>query len=370
MTRAKKAVAGVFLCIAALFLSLTVWMLLGGGAISFVIPNDADTPSAWAESFLRLNFPGGDALRSLRGRVDLLLGADTVNGVYIDGERLVELLPAPDAERTAANAQAIRAFAFRNRGRSFMLAVPTASEFLDDDTVDDETDWSQRGFIKELVSRLSGYASEVDIYADLVDAETPRLYYNSETCWTAEGAYIGYSAFAPLVGLYPQPLEKYNLEIVTHSFYGALYRRLGGAAGGADRVDVYYDPHAPDAARVTRVTDGGVLTCDSVYFRDLLGGDTPLDFFLGEDCAVTTVETTVTNGKRLLLVGDDFADVLLPYFLRNYSEVCLVKLPFLTAENADGVDTDAYDVVLFCYGVSTLSQSDEFERLSLFDRSE
>ena len=370
MSRTKKIVAAVLLPITLLFLVLTVYTLWPSLFVK-TEQTDAGQPGALAnslENYLRESFPGRDLFRSLRNRLDVLLGKSQVGNVYIRDDRLFEELPLPNADQVQASLEAINRFSAGNHSRIYFLAVPTQVEFLPNVLPAYEPVWSQRAFSKDFLRSLTGSVTEIDIYADLVDEQNNGIYFNTQTLWTQYGAYIGYRAFASVTGLYPRTLDKYSREVLSHNFCGTLYHQINETAGKPDRIDLYYDPHSPDADTVFRYdANGNATEFDSVFFRSYLDTEQQEKVFLGEDAPLVRVETSVANARKLLLFGDDFADVLLPYFLRNYSQIDLVNLSLLTEATAKQILLEDYDAVLFVYGVDTLSQSDEFTRLSLIE---
>lgn len=317
------------------------------------------------EQEVRTEFPFLSFFQSLHTRMEILLGKNYVNRIYIQGDSLIEDLSPPNTQGVAKDYAALRDFCEPYRQKCYFMAVPTRSEFLylNDSTASES--WSQRVFVKDLMERLNGYVSEIDLYAKLTESDLEEVYFHTETLWTAKGAYLGYEAFASKVGLYPKGLEQYNIEIVSYDFQGSLSRSLDYAAGGTDRVELYYDSYLPDAKEVTKISNLGVKTSDSVYFREWL--DTPQQqrVFLGEPSPLTRIVTQVLNERKLLLIGDEFANVLAPYFLRNYSEIMVVDLSLLTEDTANQIQPEEYDEILFVYSTKTLSQGDTFANLEM-----
>lgn len=370
MSKTKKIVAAVLLSITVLFLGLTAYTLWPDLFVK-AEQTDAGQPGALAnslENVLREQLPGSSLFRSLRNRLDVLLGKSHVGNIYIRDDRLFEELPQPDMDKVQASLEAINRFSAGNHSRIYFLAVPTQVEFLPNELPAYQPAWSQRAFSKDFLRSLTGSVTEIDIYADLVDAQNNGAYFNTQALWTQYGAYLGYRAFASVTGLYPRTLDKYSREVLSHNFCGALYHAIDETAGEPDRIDLYYDPHSPDAEKVLHYqANGDAVEFGSVFFRSFLETEQQEKVFLGEDAPLVRVETSVANTRKLLLFGDDFADVLLPFFLRNYSQIDLVNLSLLTESTSKLLNLDDYDAVLFVYGVDTLSQSDAFTRLSLIE---
>lgn len=367
MSRHQKFVVVVCSCVTILFLTFTLLIVASDANFQLVLPDFSfqESPYRWLETTLEQNLPGRDLSASLCARTELLLGQKCVNNVCIQDGRLVECLEKPQANASFEVAEKIRAYAENCNARVYFLAVPTAVDFLQEQPASAPSAWSQRVFIKELVGQLSGYIHELDIYAELADAVQNDIWFQTETLWTSEGAYIGYRAFANAVGLYPQPLSKFNLEVVSYDFSGALQRRLYDATEITDRIDLYYDPHTSDASSIERYGEYGAEKQESVYAREWLESEEQDNVFLGEDCALIRIQTVVANDRRLLIIGDDFADVICPFFLRNYGQIDLIKPSLLTEETAALVRTEQYNAVLMVLGVNTLTDSHCVDHLSM-----
>ena len=343
-------------------------LLLGLWAVSWWMWNTLDSmpsPVNQMEASLKENLPFHSFFRSLHSRVEILLGKTYVDGIYLQGDSLVEELPEPDQQVISQSLKALQSFCEPYRQKTYFMAVPTRSEFLNFSFVGYENAWSQRGFIKDLMERLNGYVTEIDLYAALTEADQEETYFKTETLWTGKGAYLGYEAFASRVGLYPKRLERYNMEIISHTFRGSLSRSLNYSAGGEDHIDLYYDPYLPDAVEVKKISNLGAQSSNSLYFREWLDTDQQQRIFLGEPVPLTFITSSVVNEKKLLLFGDDFSTVLAPYLLRNYSEVLLVDLSLLTADTAKQINPEDYDQILFVYSTKTLSQSMELQNLEM-----
>ena len=367
MNAHQKFVVTVCAAVTLLFLTFTLLLVLRGERFQPELPGFSfgESPYRWVETVLDRNLPGRGLAAALRVRAELLIGQECVDGIYSRDGVLIEKLAPPAPDASAAIAEDVRAFAAASSSQVYFMAVPTAYEFIQNRFPLCTPEWSQRVYTKELVGQLAGYVRELDIYAELANADNSDVWFRTETLWTAESAYIGYRSFAAATGLYPQPLNKFNLEVVSYDFSGALRRALYGAAGDPDRIDLYYDPHTPDAASIERYTAVGTETPGSVYAREWLSSERQDNVFLGEDCALTRIRTVVANERKLLVIGDGFADVICPFFLRNYGQIDLVKLPMLTEETAALVRQEEYSAVLMVFGVDTLTDPDCTDALSL-----
>ena len=359
MNAHQKFVVIVCAAVSVVFLTFTALLVFAEDAFQPVLPDFPfqEDPFRWTETLLDRNLPGRGAAAALRTRTELFLGQECVNGIFINDGVLIEKLSPPEPGASSTIAGEIRAFAIDFPARVYFMAVPTAYEFIQNTLPVYTPEWSQRVYVKELIDLLSGYVQELDIYAELADAHRSDIWFRTETLWTSEGAYIGYRSFAQAAGLYPQPLNKFNLEIASYDFSGSLCRALYGVTGGPDRIDLYYDPHSPDAVSIERYTAEGLETPESIYAREWLETERKDNLFLGEDCALTRIRTLISNDRRLLIIGDGFADVLSPFFLRNYSQIDLVKLPLLTEETAKLVRSEEYSAVLMVYGVNSLTDA-------------
>ena len=114
-----------------------------------------------------------------------------------------------------------------------------------------------------------------------------------------------------------------------------------------------------DGAKVTEVeVFDGVRTqlYDSVYFMDALNTKDQYQVYLGGNAAKITVKTDVSNGKRLLLIKDSYANSLLPFLTQHYSEIVLLDLRYIRGSYRELADPDDFSQVLILYNAVTFAE--------------
>lgn len=341
-------------------------VLLATFAVATLLPFDGQTQLATVsggadglERYLSSHLFLQDQLRELKTRCLLFAGKREFDGVYVGSDRLLEPLQVADYDATAENIRLLSDYA-QTRGESVntqLMLVPNAAVFYQSElpALVDVTD--QAEYIKQVYDQLP-LTGRVDLVGSMSAGSTSNLYYRTDSHWTGYGAYLGYAAAARALGLRPYAADAFYLEHVKHDFLGNLYRRVLYGDGMEDTVSLYHYSGGDPVASVVKLTPEGTKVFPSVFFRDELEGENPYRVFLGEeDRAVVRVRSNRENGQKLLIYGDDTCYPLLQFLPLHYEEILVVTPDLLEAPLSRYCNPDAYDRVLFCFGVERFADA-------------
>ena len=107
---------------------------------------------------------------------------------------------------------------------------------------------------------------------------------------------------------------------------------------------------------------------ESLYFAEYLEKKDKYPYFLGENKPIVNVYTHLAGenaNKKLLIFKDSYANSLIPFFAKHYSEITAVDMRLLNSSYGGQVNVEDYDAVLFMYNVVTFSEDDRIVRLNL-----
>ena len=182
-----------------------------------------------------------EKLISFKSRIDLVLGKNKINNVYIGSDnQLFEEFKITSNDDLFNKVDVINEFKKANEDLlvNFML-VPTATSILDDKLplyapVDDEIE-----YINNVKSYLLDDIKFIPIYDKLKANKDEYIYYKTDHHWTADGAYLGYEAFCESTGIEATNKEDFEKIIGSNDFYGSLSSKVGLFGLYKDKLNIY-----------------------------------------------------------------------------------------------------------------------------------
>lgn len=183
--------------------------------------------------------------------------------------------------------------------------------------------FDQKGYLEQ-VKALIGEDAYVDVLAALEAHSSEEIYYRTDPRWTSLGAYYAYYAWWEKSGkLLPYYYDLSHAETILENFVGPLPRRAGLETGGEkmialeetldQRVSVNYD---------------GRVTLEGFYRPEWLDSDDPYGYFLGEEFGLMTIDTGRSRRHSLVVVGDSYANCMIPLLAPHYSTIRVVNLKY------------------------------------------
>lgn len=318
------------------------------------------------EDYFSDHFFGRDNWVAVKGYLEYFSGKRENNKVFICGDRLIEDIPEPDMGKTQKNIDAVKKFVEKNQMPTYLLLVPTASEIYRDQLPYGYPSWDQHQYIKETVAKqLAGIANEIDVYRVLYEHRSEYLYYRTDHHWSSLGACYAFSEAAGRLGLYSSGTKDYDIENISHDFYGTLYSKVGYRNIQPDIISRY---SKRDAAQIEKVEvfDGKNTTeYSSLYFTEFLQQKDQYSVFLGQNQPRVTIATGSPNGKSILVFKDSYANSFVPFLADYYSTITMVDLRYFNESYTKLVNMSDYDQVLLLYNVDSFAQSSDISKLGV-----
>ena len=143
------------------------------------------------------------------------------------------------------------------------------------------------------------------------------VYFRTDHHWTARGAYCVYRAMMERLGIPPSAYDDY------------AYTVRNGMRGNHDKPDVKADTLEvmQEIEPVRSYVVSHLTDSVEVPFMDL-SWNSYLAFLGGTKTPWRRFETGAQTGRTALLIGDSYANALLPYLLVHYDRVLMTDLRF------------------------------------------
>lgn len=241
------------------------------------------------------------------------------------------------AEGHSAYAETLNEYARRMPGVTvYGMVIPTAIEYYCPESVRKHTR-SQRASIANMYAQLSDTVRAVDVYTPLGQHAAEPIYMRTDHHWSSLGAYYAARKFAQVAKVPFRSIRQYDRHTVQR-FVGTMYGYSKDISVKKSPEDFfYYTPK--DTAYTTTYID---YRLDSAYnvvgeskpykgkffykFKD--GSGAAYQTFMGGDQKFVTVETGVSNGRRLVIIKDSFGNALPGWLFGSFERIYVVDFRY------------------------------------------
>ncbi len=284
---------------------------------------------------------------------DKALGKKEVNGVILGKNGyLMEDPDEVDFTNVDKNIAALNSFAQSHTGLKINMAiipnnVTTMKDYLPKNIpVRDQTQ-----DLAYLMNNLDAGINFIDTTATLKAHQDDYIYYRTDHHWTSLGAYYAFMDMASDLGI-SDPISSYNVYTVTDSFEGTMSSKSGSHIKKyRDSIEVY-TPAGVDSQFYVLYNDTYEKSA-SLYQSDKLNDKDKYTVFLGGNHPQVTINTTVNNGKVLLLIKDSYANSFVQFLTPYYEEIVMIDPRYYYESVSSIIDSESVTDVLFLYNCNT-----------------
>lgn len=290
------------------------------------------------ESYVCDQFPLRDQFVDLCTRTQLFLRKTELNsdystqpgkaGVYFGGNGHLYEPTLPDTEQTfEQNAAALGAFAKKEGIPFYLLPVPSAAQEQTENLPAYAAPGDQLRDFNSLQQNVGDRGHVINLFPLLNLKSAGDVYFKTDHHWNMQGAYLGYQALIHAMGKPCVPLPDYTVRTATQPFYGTLYSK---AVYGGQQPDSFSYPvwNGMDAVTVQI----GSNQSSGIYRTEYLDKKDKYSVYLGGNPAVAVVRNPAAPNGKLLLLKDSFANSMIPYLCRNFSEIHMVDLRYFNQD--------------------------------------
>ncbi len=301
--------------------------------------------------FLSDQIPGRDFWISLNTNLKKLLGQKEINGVYLgeDGYYFQAFTSDSYSEsRKNAGFALFEEFAAMTDASIKILMVPTPGAVLADKLPANAPMYDADALWSDLIAATPS-CQVIDLRQLFAkNAEYAQLYYRTDHHWTADGAYLAYTAYCQSVGLEIKPASYFEIKQVSDCFYGTIYSKVLDSAAEPDSV------YAPTQLPQITVTYDDGETSDTLYAEEYLSQKDKYAYFFGGNYGKVEITTEAGNGKTLLVIKDSFANSMIPYLLEDYERIVMLDMRYFGGKTTDVMTQYGVTDVLFLYEMTNL----------------
>lgn len=305
------------------------------------------------EAYITDQFSWKESWLTLKNATDKLLLKKEHNGVYFaQDDFLLERFEEP-GEQLQKNIKSMSYFANKTKEMpiSFLL-IPTSVEIYQEKLPLYAHSFSQKQVIIQVEKELPTSIQMIDVYNALRENKDKNLYFRTDHHWTMRGAYEAYVVTAKALGLTPYVLDDFVIETVSTSFLGTLYSKANAFGIKPDEIEVFY-PTFPVTYNVTY--DEGRSSVHSLYESSYLMKKDQYSFFLNGNHSLVKIQSSIENGRRLLIIKDSYAHIFIPFLANHFEEIHVVDLRYFHTNLYTYIKENRISESLFLYNISNFS---------------
>lgn len=294
-----------------------------------------------------------------------LSGKQEINGVYTVGDQLVQTFKGYDEDTVNASIKAMNAFAARFPDiPMYLMLAPTSQEVFGSRIPVYTGLISEKAFIDEVYAQIENIGT-IDCLSYLSGHADEYIYYRTDHHWTSLGAFYAYQAAAKSLNYSAYGLNSFNIETASRDFRGTLYSKVLDDGITPDIMEYYFLSSGEPTVKMTSRNDREVNVYDSLYVREFLDQKDKYSSYTGSNAPLVTIETSVDNGKSLLMIKDSYAHSLAPFLSKHYSKITMVDMRYINTGLNGLIDMDEFTEVMFMYNVIGFSEDKNIPKLAL-----
>ena len=310
------------------------------------------------ETYITDHFPWRDKFTGLNAYLSLISGRNGINGVYKgkDGYLLGTPVKA-DYEQLRENVQAMMDFTEMNSIPSTLMLIPSAGYVMPEKLPKNHKKYSDGELIEEAHKMSEAVIGYVDIPKKFNEIKKDcNIYYKTDHHWTSDGAYNAYTEYCREIGF--EPL--WDFSVSRHDgFFGTLYSKSALWLQSADTLEIWDYPYDVSV----RIEEEEYESKQFFYRHHLNENDKYPVFLDGNHAIERIVNHNNPDGEKLLVLKDSFAHCFVPFAANHYSEVDMVDLRYYLEPVSELVREKNYDRILYLYGISSLTESNDISIL-------
>jgi hypothetical protein len=309
------------------------------------------------DSYISDQFPLREGWIALKSTMDRLAGRTESNNVFLgkDGY-LIQGFRAPDAVDYRRTMEALTDFLDRHEDLpQYVMIAPTAVTVLADRLPALADAGDEGGYIDRLEEDLSETpATFIDLRPafDRARGDT-RLYYYTDHHWTGDGARLAYLELAKAAGL-PADTDSFERRLLSNRFQGTLSAASGFRMNQSEDLWAYIPGDGAPHTVVTWVNEN--RRSASLFRDEYLDTRDQYAVFLGGNFPEVRIETTVANGRTLLVLKDSYANCMLPLLAQGFQKIVVVDPRYFTGDLEVLMEAEGANEVLILYNAETLAE--------------
>lgn len=319
------------------------------------------------QKYVSYNFPLRENLHSLYVNLMSFTGKSTYDNIYILNDRLIELGKKDNEKVIEKNVNQLNEFSENTDKSVYLMLAPTAAGVYSSLIPTDVAGINQKKMINDINQKMNKNINTIDSFYPLYSAREEYIYYRTENMWTSFGAYFAYVEASKKMGLVSQTMSNYDQEYAYDNYYGNLYHTVPYGKIQPDRINLFRSKFQSTVTDVELKNGENEIRAKSVYFYSAVKTDKKTDIYLqGDRYEQVDINTSVGNGKKLLIIKGSYANTLTPFFTPHYDKITLID-PYKIKQQGkklnDLINLNDYDDILVMFDIDDFSSKDCFDVL-------
>lgn len=312
--------------------------------------------------------PCRDDFTAMATRSQRILGYRDVGGVYLAGnDTLITKTAAEDIKhfRYMENLRYVEYLSARHPEKLSLMLVPSAGTILSDRLPAYAPFYAAAPMYKAArvvcsEAQVLDLRQGLRLQKELLEEGNwdSSVYFRTDHHWTLPGAYQGYAAYVQAQGREPREYSSFEPKPVSDEFYGTLYSKVLDQGMKADTIYA-----------ATQVGDISSVLCDGreqdgIYAQKKLATKDKYAYFFGGNYGEVRIRMKTDSKRKLLVFKDSFANSMVPFLLRDYSEVVMIDLRYYRDSVAELLEEEGDAEILVLYEMSNFAGDTNLFKLS------
>lgn len=241
------------------------------------------------------------------------------------------------------------------------LLVPTKTEVLGEKLPPYAPVTDEEQLVENIKEELNKNITVIDLINRFKEHANEDIYYKTDHHWTSKGAFYAYEKYLNSIGGSPLKEEDFNIENVSDQFFGTSYRKANFYLGNPDSIKKYTAKNPVDL----EINYNNMTQSNSLYDNSFLNKTDKYSYFLGGDKALVEINTSVKNGKTLVVLKDSFANSMVPFLVNNYENVIILDTRYFNTSVSRFINERHVDEILLLYNIQTFVSEKSFIKLGI-----
>lgn len=242
----------------------------------------------------------------------------------------------------------------------WVMPIPLSIEFYCPEEAK-KLNWPQKPCFDAVQKNLADGVHYVDIYSVMEAHKDEAIYLRTDHHWAPLGGFYAAEVFAKQAGLpFPSMEEGYTTKVV-HGYVGTMYGYSHSLAIKRSPEDfVYYYPNTDFTTYVTSYELDEDFKISKqhaerkgayfAHFKD--GSSGAYCTFMGSDKQITRVLTSVSNGRRIIILKDSFGNTIPSCLFYSFEQVHVIDYRYFTQNMKDYVAKHQITDIMFANNIT------------------
>ena len=307
------------------------------------------------EIYLSDQIPFRDFWVKSRDSLLLLMGQRQIQEIYFGEEEQLFQLHDIKLDQAEKNLHYIKTWADHQKDEipiTFAL-IPTAASVYKEQLPEYAQTYDQRQLAEKVKAILEEQAEVIDLFETLTGHKDEKIYFASDHHWTMRGAFYAWEVLF-------DKQEVWQGTVAGENFYGSLFSQAPIFGYEAEKVEVYRDlPPAVMTVERDKIENHPLIWEENFNAKDQYTA------FMGGNYGEMVVSNPEAPERTLLLFKDSYANVMIPFLAKEYSEIHVVDLRYTRDGMLEYMSDKKIDDVLFLYNADFLATDANFGWFSI-----